>query len=105
MPCPHFDIAVVQRSEGQSAVAAAAYQSGEKLYSQYDKETKSYDAKEGITHPKLYDCLYERPTSARSYQLQSADRASGHCKKAMVEEADRNADGHRFELSHALSGR
>lgn len=41
MPCPHFDIKVVQRSEGQSAVAAAAYQSGEKLYSQYDKETKS----------------------------------------------------------------
>ena len=53
MPCPHFDIAVVQRSEGQSAVAAAAYQSGEKLYSQYDKETKSYDAKEGITHIEI----------------------------------------------------
>jgi len=53
MPCPHFDIAVVQRSEGQSAVAAAAYQSGEKLYSQYDKETKSYDAKEGITHTEI----------------------------------------------------
>ena len=53
MPCPHFDISVVQRSEGQSAVAAAAYQSGEKLYSQYDKETKSYDAKEGITHTEI----------------------------------------------------
>lgn len=53
MPCPHFDIAVVRRSEGQSAVAAAAYQSGEKLYSQYDKETKSYDAKEGITHTEI----------------------------------------------------
>ena len=53
MPCPHFDIKVVQRSEGQSAVAAAAYQSGEKLYSQYDKETKSYDSKEGITHTEI----------------------------------------------------
>ena len=53
MPCPHFDIKVVQRSEGQSAVAAAAYQSAEKLYSQYDKETKSYDAKEGITHTEI----------------------------------------------------
>ena len=47
MPCPHFDIAVIQRSEGQSAVAAAAYQSGEKLYSQYDRETKSYESKGG----------------------------------------------------------
>ena len=53
MPCPHFDIRVVQRSEGQSAVAAAAYQSGEKLYSQYDKEIKSYDSKEGITHTEI----------------------------------------------------
>lgn len=36
MPCPHFDMKIVQRSENESAVAAAAYQSGEKLYSQYD---------------------------------------------------------------------
>lgn len=53
MPCPHFDIRIVQRSEGESAVAAAAYQSGEKLYNQYDKETKTYDAKEGITHTEI----------------------------------------------------
>lgn len=53
MPCPHFDIKVVQRGEGQSAVAAAAYQSGEKLYSQYDRETKSYESKEGITHTEI----------------------------------------------------
>lgn len=53
MPCPHFDVAVVQRSEGQSAVAAAAYQSGEKLYSEYDRKIKSYDEKEGITHTEI----------------------------------------------------
>ena len=53
MPCPHFDMKIVQRSENESAVAAAAYQSGEKLYSQYDKETKSYDAKEGIVHTEI----------------------------------------------------
>ena len=53
MPCPHFDIRVLQRSEGQSAVAAAAYQSGDKLYSQYDKKIKSYDSKEGIAHTKI----------------------------------------------------
>ena len=30
MPCPHNQISIVQRSNRQSAVAAAAYQSGEK---------------------------------------------------------------------------
>ncbi len=53
MPCPHFDIEVVQRSQGQSAVAAAAYQSGEKLYSEYDKETKSYESKHGIRYTEI----------------------------------------------------
>ena len=32
MPCPHHDIKIVQRSNRQSAVAAAAYQSGERLF-------------------------------------------------------------------------
>ena len=31
MPCPHNEITIVQRSQRQSAVAVAAYQSGEKL--------------------------------------------------------------------------
>ncbi len=35
MPNPHFDISIVQRSKGKSAVAGAAYQSGEKLFSEY----------------------------------------------------------------------
>ena len=29
MPCPHFDVKIIQRSKRQSAVASAAYQSGE----------------------------------------------------------------------------
>ena len=35
MPCPHYDIKIVQRSKRQSAVAAAAYQSGDRLFSEY----------------------------------------------------------------------
>ena len=42
MPNPHFDITITQRSKGQSAVAGAAYQSGEKLFSEYDQKTKNY---------------------------------------------------------------
>lgn len=40
--CPHFSISIRQRSKRQSAVAGAAYQSGEKLFSEYDGKTKNY---------------------------------------------------------------
>lgn len=53
MPCPHFNISVVQRSRGQSAVAGAAYQSGEKLYSDYDRKWKSYTEKRGIVYTEI----------------------------------------------------
>ena len=33
MPVPHLEIRIVQRSKGSSAVAGAAYQAGEKLFS------------------------------------------------------------------------
>ena len=48
MPCPHNQISIVQRSNRQSAVAAAAYQSGEKLFCEYDQEIKHYPEKRGI---------------------------------------------------------
>ena len=40
MPCPHNEITIVQRSQRQSAVAAAAYQSGEKLFCEYRSEER-----------------------------------------------------------------
>ena len=42
MPCPHYKITIVSRGKGNSAVAAAAYQSGERLYSERDHRTKKY---------------------------------------------------------------
>ena len=53
MPCPHFSITITQRSRGQSAVAGAAYQSGEKLYSEYDRKWKSYAKKQGIVYTEI----------------------------------------------------
>ena len=50
MPCPHNEITIVQRSQQQSAVAAAAYQSGEKLFCEYDQKVKHYPEKRGIVH-------------------------------------------------------
>lgn len=42
LSCPHFTISIRQRSKGKSAVAGAAYLSGEKLFSEYDNKTKNY---------------------------------------------------------------
>ena len=53
MPCPHNQISIVQRSNRQSAVAAAAYQSGEKLFCGYDQEVKHYPEKRGIVHNEI----------------------------------------------------
>ena len=53
MPCPHFTITITQRSKRQSAVAGAAYQSGESLFSEYDQERKSYSEKKGIAYTEI----------------------------------------------------
>lgn len=40
MPNPTFRINIVSRKEGESAVSAAAYQTGEHIYSRRDREVK-----------------------------------------------------------------
>ena len=51
------------RSKGRSAVAAAAYQSGEKLFSEYDGEWKSGDHQERI----IFKDILLPPHAPRSY--------------------------------------
>ncbi len=53
MPCPHCKITIVKRSENESAVSAAAYQSGEKLFSEYDQQQKYYPYKNEVTHKEI----------------------------------------------------
>ena len=53
MPCPHFDVKIIQRSKGQSAVASAAYQSGKRLFSEYDQKQKYYSHKSEIVHTEI----------------------------------------------------
>lgn len=53
MPCPHFDVKIIQRSKRQSAVASAAYQSGERLFSKYDQKQKYYSHKSEIVHTEI----------------------------------------------------
>ena len=52
MPCPHNEITIVQRSQRQSAVAAAAYQSGEKdVYKRQGPAVRQMEAR-GIATDK-----------------------------------------------------
>jgi len=53
IPCPHFKITIVKRSQGQSAVAGAAYQSSERLFSEYDQKTKFYNKKKELVHAEI----------------------------------------------------
>ena len=44
----HLNVTQIKRSKGQSAIATAAYRSGEKLYSEYYGETSDYTNKGGV---------------------------------------------------------
>ena len=57
LPCPHCKITIIKRSNNESAVSAAAYQSGEKLFSEYDQEQKYYPYKNEVTHKEMYACV------------------------------------------------
>ena len=49
----HCSIKVIKRSEGRSAVAAAAYRSGERLINEWDGMTHDYTKKRGIVHTEI----------------------------------------------------
>lgn len=49
----HFHVDQIKRSAGQSAIAAAAYRAGEKLYSEYYGETNDFTRKGGVLHTEI----------------------------------------------------
>lgn len=49
----HFHVNPIGRAKGYSAVAAAAYRSGEKLYDDYYGETHDYTKKGGVMHAEI----------------------------------------------------
>ena len=63
MANPHFEIKITKRSKRQSAVAGAAYQSGENLFSEYDQKHKDYrkrkvlSTRKSCCHPILPDTI------------------------------------------------
>lgn len=49
----HFSIDIVSRGKGKSAVASAAYISGEKIKNEWDGITHDYKRKERVLHKEL----------------------------------------------------
>ena len=75
IPCPHFKITIVKRSQGQSAVAGAAYQSGERLFSEYDQKTKFYNKKKELVHAEIMLPTHAPPGYANRATLWNAVEA------------------------------
>jgi ATP-dependent exoDNAse (exonuclease V) alpha subunit len=88
---PHFKITIVQRSKGKSAVAGAAYQSGENLFSEYDQKHKDYRRKKGV----VYTEVMLPPHAPRSY----ADREQLWNSVESVESQWNSQLARRFELA------
>ena len=72
MSCPHFDVKIIQRNKRQSAVAAAAYQSGEWLFSEYDQKQKYYSHKSEIVHTEIMLSPHAPPAYADRNTLLNA---------------------------------
>ena len=49
----HFNVTQASRGKGQSAVACAAYRSGEKLYDDYYGELQDYTKKGGVLYTEI----------------------------------------------------
>ena len=49
----HCSIKIISRGKGKSAVAAAAYRSGEKITNEWDGETHDYTRKGGVVHSEI----------------------------------------------------
>lgn len=58
----HCTIKIIKRSEGRSAVAAAAYRSGQKLTNEWDGQTHDYTRKGGIVHSEILLPAHAPPT-------------------------------------------
>ena len=49
----HLSIRIISRGKGKSAIAAAAYRSGEKIYNERDGKTHDYTRKGGVVHTEI----------------------------------------------------
>ena len=80
----HFHVTQVKRSAGQSAVAAAAYRAGEKLYSEYYGENNDYTRKGGVICSDILLPTHAPPGYADRQTLWNAVEHAERGKKAQL---------------------
>ena len=76
MTCPHFEINIVKRSEGGSAVSAAAYQTGEKLFSDWDRKYMYHGTKEELVLKEILLPAHAPPEFADRNKLWNSAEAA-----------------------------
>ena len=85
MAAYHFHVTQIKRSKGQSAVACAAYRSGEKLYSDYYGEISDYTRKRGIVHSEILLPAHAPPAySDRQTLWNAVEKAEPHPKAQLA---------------------
>ena len=80
----HFHVTQIKRSTGQSAVAAAAYRSGEKLHSEYYGEDSDYTRKGGVICSEILLPSHAPPEYADRETLWNAVEKAERGKKAQL---------------------
>ena len=80
----HFHVTQIKRSAGQSAVAAAAYRSGEKLHSDYYGEDSDYTRKGGVICSEILLPVHAPPEYADRETLWNAVEKVERGKKAQL---------------------
>lgn len=80
----HFHVTQIKRSAGQSAVAAAAYRSGEKLHSEYYGEDSDYTKKGGVICSEILLPSYAPPEYADRETLWNEVERAERGKKAQL---------------------
>ena len=83
----HFNISIISRGKGKSAVASAAYISCEKLTNEWDGVTHNYHNKKGLWHKEIFlpenapKEFLDRSTLWNSVELNERAINAQACKK------------------------
>ena len=85
----HCSIKIVKRSQGKSAVAAAAYRSGEKITNEYDGMVHDYTRKGGVVHSEiLLPAHAPKSFRDRSTLWNSVEKIEKHCRAQLAREIE-----------------
>lgn len=80
----HFHVTQIKRSAGQSAIASAAYRSGEKLHSEYYGEDSDYTRKGGVICSEILLPAHAPPEYADRETLWNAVEKVEYGRKAQL---------------------